>query len=191
MLFRQRFLDGIKAGAITRAFRRWRRPTVKTGGTLKTPVGVLAIDSVSETSLDRLTAKDAKSAGFDSLDDLLADLRSQREGTVYRIELRYHGADPRIELRERPLSKDELGALIDKLRRMDERSAHGPWTRQVLELLRDNEGVRAGDLAPKLKRETLDFKRDVRKLKNLGLTESLGTGYRISPRGKAVLKAMR
>ena len=28
------------------AFRRWRRPTVREGGTLTTKVGVLAIDSV-------------------------------------------------------------------------------------------------------------------------------------------------
>lgn len=32
------------------------------------------------------------------------------------------------------------------------------------------------------------FKLNVRKLKNLGLTESLETGYRISPRGRALLK---
>jgi hypothetical protein len=37
-------------------------------------------------------------------------------------------------------------------------------------------------------RETAPFKRDVRKLKELGLTESLPVGYRISPRGMAVLK---
>jgi uncharacterized protein YndB with AHSA1/START domain len=30
----------------------------------------------------------------------------------------------------------------------------------------------------------------VRKLKNLGLTESLGTGYRLSPRGEALLAAL-
>lgn len=192
MLFKQRFLDGIKSGAISRAFRRWRRPTVKAGGTLKTPVGVVAIDDVSKTNLKDLTAGDAKAAGFDSLDDLLTDLRSQRAGTVYRIDLHYEGADPRIKLRQQDkLGEDELATLLTKLQRMDERSAHGPWTRQVLQLLRDNEGVRAGDLAPQLGRETLDFKRDVRKLKNLGLTESLGTGYRISPRGKTVLKAMR
>ncbi|HEY7447932.1 MAG TPA: hypothetical protein VH702_07265 [Vicinamibacterales bacterium] len=34
----------------------------------------------------------------------------------------------------------------------------------------------------------LDFKRDVRKLKALGLTESLEIGYRISARGRAVLQ---
>jgi hypothetical protein len=36
--------------------------------------------------------------------------------------------------------------------------------------------------------ETLPFKLRVRKLKELGLTESLEVGYRLSPRGKAVLQ---
>ncbi len=36
-------------------------------------------------------------------------------------------------------------------------------------------------------KDTLPFKRDVRKLKELGLTESLAVGYRISPRGRAYL----
>ena len=46
---------------------------------------------------------------------------------------------------------------------------------------------RAPDLAAELGRETLSFKRDVRKLKELGLTESLEIGYRLSPRGEALL----
>jgi hypothetical protein len=44
--------------------------------------------------------------------------------------------------------------------------------------------LRAPDLAASLGRETLPFKRDVRKL---GLTESLEVGYRLSPRGRAYL----
>jgi hypothetical protein len=55
--------------------------------------------------------------------------------------------------------------------------AHGPWTAAVLELIAENPGVRAPDLAARMGRETLPFKRDVRKLKELGLTESLEVGY--------------
>ncbi len=36
MLFRMRFLDGIRKGDVTLAFRRWRRPSVREGGTLLT-----------------------------------------------------------------------------------------------------------------------------------------------------------
>ncbi|WP_225771433.1 hypothetical protein [Inquilinus sp. Marseille-Q2685] len=37
-------------------------------------------------------------------------------------------------------------------------------------------------------REIAAFKTDVRKLKALGLTESLKVGYRLSPRGRALLE---
>ena len=42
-------------------------------------------------------------------------------------------------------------------------------------------GVRAPDLAASLGRETLPLKRDVRKLKELGLTHSLEVGYELTP----------
>ena len=55
------------------------------------------------------------------------------------------------------------------------------------QLIGDRPAVRAGDLADDLGRERLSFKTDVRKLKALGLTESLTVGYRLSPRGRAFL----
>ena len=63
----------------------------------------------------------------------------------------------------------------------------GDWTYAVLRAIAENPGLRAPDLAASFGRETAPFKRDVRKLKELGLTESLEIGYRISPRGQAVL----
>jgi hypothetical protein len=59
----------------------------------------------------------------------------------------------------------------------------------VLELIDARPGVRAGDLADSFGMERLAFKADVRKLKALGLTESLEVGYRLSPRGAAYLSA--
>jgi hypothetical protein len=64
----------------------------------------------------------------------------------------------------------------------------GPWTREILRLIADRPGVRAPDLTASLGRETLPFKRDVRKLKELGLTHSLEVGYEISPGGRAYLR---
>ena len=58
----------------------------------------------------------------------------------------------------------------------------------MLRAIHDGPGVRAADLAPQFGRERLPFKLDVRKLKELGLTESLPRGYRLSPRGQAVLE---
>ena len=43
------------------------------------------------------------------------------------------------------------------------------------------------ELAAGFGMETRQFKLRVRRLKELGLTESLTTGYRISPRGRAFL----
>ena len=64
---------------------------------------------------------------------------------------------------------------------------HGAWTTDTLRLIQSKPAVRAGDLAADLNRETPAFKLDVRKLKNLGLTYSLETGYELSPRGAAYL----
>jgi len=62
--------------------------------------------------------------------------------------------------------------------------AHGLTLRSAVA---DHPGRRAGDLAQMLGRDTRTFKLDVRKLKALGLTISLETGYRLSPRGEAFL----
>jgi hypothetical protein len=69
-----------------------------------------------------------------------------------------------------------------------DRARGEPWTRQVLELILDRPETLAAELAASLGREKLPFKRDVRKLKELGLTESLPVGYRLSPRGRAYLR---
>lgn len=192
MLFRKPFLEGIAVGRITVAFRRWRRPTVRAGGTLKTPVGVLAIESVSQVAEQDISPRDAKKAGFESAADAIADLVAPApDASLYRIEFRLAGEDPRIELRnDDELSGAELESVRTKLDRMDRASVTRggtEWTRATLRLIAKREGVRAGDLAPLVGMETADFKVRVRRLKNLGLTESLGTGYRISPRGKRVL----
>jgi hypothetical protein len=154
-------------------------------------VGVLAVDHVDEVAISEITDKDARRAGFASRADLLADLRSQREGRVYRIGLRVDGPDPRVALREQSgLTGDELAAIEHRLARLDAASRHGPWTMAVLRLIRDRPAVRAADLAPALGQDTQPFKRDVRKLKELGLTESLEVGYRLSPRGRDVLERL-
>ena len=64
-------------------------------------------------------------------------------------------------------------------------SRRGPWTGDVLRVIAARPAVRAAELAADLGLETQVLKRDVRKLKELGLTESLATGYRLSPRGAA------
>jgi hypothetical protein len=191
MLFRADTLDRISSGEVTLAFRRWRRPTVRVGGTLVTPVGVLSIDAVDIIDEGEITDDDAVAAGSDTAATLLADKGLARDGELYRVRFHLAGEDPRIALRSaHRLDGDELVAVLAKLARMDRSSRHGPWTAEVLWLIEQNEGVRAGDLAARVDREMLPFKSDVRKLKALGLTESLEVGYRLSPRGHAVLPAL-
>lgn len=189
MLFRRHFLNGIGNGTITLAFRRWRRPSVKSGGTLLTAVGQLHIASVSEVNATQITNADAKRAGFESLDALLAELNRSKEGTLYRIELGRLETDPRIALRQKKATNaDERATMRERLRRLDAHSADGPWTLRTLESIRKHPGVRAGDLCELIGQEKMRFKTNVRKLKSMGLTESLEIGYRLSPRGSALLR---
>jgi hypothetical protein len=188
MLFKKAALDGIAAGRITVAFRRWRQKTVRQGGTLRTRVGVLSIDRVSVVRMRDITAADARRAGFDSVSALRAELDARAEGELYRIELHLASEDPRIALRQQDtLAAAEVDALAQRLARFDASSTSGPWTRQVLQMIADEPGRRAPDFAERMGLDVPTFKRQVRKLKELGLTESLLVGYRLSPRGRALL----
>lgn len=190
MLFRAEIIAGIAAGTVTVAFRRWKKPTVKAGGTLRTQAGVLAIDEVKEISERAIREEDIAQSGHADRAQLLASLRDNGE-PLYRIRFRLAGEDPRIQLRENDALDDaELKLIKTKLARLDAKSTHGAWTRAVLKMIEKYPGRRAPDLAEKFGRETLPFKRDVRKLKELGLTESLEVGYRLSPRGIKVLAAL-
>ena len=60
MLIKLDVLEAIRRGDITLQFRRWSRPTVKPGGTLKTRVGLLQIGRVDEMSPDDVTEADAR-----------------------------------------------------------------------------------------------------------------------------------
>ncbi len=191
MLIRKPVLDAIAAGEVTMLFRRWDRPRVRVGGTHRTAVGVLEVLAVEPVAASRLTAADARGAGFPTVAALRAAQTGSAQtgsGRLYRITVRLAGEDPRIALRaSAELSVDDRAAIAARLARLDSASRTGPWTTTVLALIAANEGVRAPDLAAALDRETQPFKRDVRKLKELGLTESLEVGYRISPRGRAYI----
>jgi hypothetical protein len=180
--------EGIAGGTVTVAYRRWDRPRVRPGGTQRTAVGVIRFDSVEEVDPATLTEADATRAGVGSLTALLGLLDRRGGAHVYRMQVSLAGADPRVALREQAeLSRADREALDARLDGMDGARASGPWTREVLRLIAERPGVRAPDLAASLGRETLPFKRDVRKLKELGLTRSLEVGYEISPRGLAYL----
>jgi hypothetical protein len=190
-MFPRSTLDRIRRGEVRLAFRRWQRPRVRPGTQLRTAIGVVAIDTIDTVDASRVTDHEAQLAGFTTPGDARDALRGDATWPVYRIALRYAGDDPRAALREdAALDADQLARLQARLARLDAASNRGPWTRELLALIAAHPATRAADLATPLGCETLAFKRDVRKLKELGLTESLEVGYRLSPRGEAYLAAI-
>ncbi len=182
MLFKASQLDGIADGTITLTFRRWDAPRVRAGGHQRTRIGVIEFDSIER--VDDLSDAEARQAGWASRDAVLKQFAA-RSGDLYRIELHLAGPDPRAVLRERKPTADELAELRRRIERM------GPWAMSYLHVIAEQPGVRAPDLAASFGMETRAFKLRVRRLKELGLTESLRIGYRLSPRGKAFLKHER
>ncbi len=188
MLIKRVVLDQIIDGQINLIFRKWRKPTVKQGGQLRTAVGMLNIVAVDKITESEITTDAAARAGFESKAALLRELDSRAEGEIYRIEVEDGGTDPLITLRENAnLSGDDIAQLAARLERLDNASKRGPWTTTFLHLLGENPQVRAPDLAEGLGLDKPTFKNDVRKLKALGLTISFSPGYELSPRGKAYL----
>lgn len=206
MLLPARIAAGVRDGSVGVAFRRWEQPRVRVGGTQLTSAGIVRFDAVEEVfDPADLTAADATAAGFADLDSLRRQLwpsdphpaprragpRASRGGDhVYRVRLSWAGEDPRLALREQPPDGGGLADLAAAVARLDAGKRSGPWTRRVLEWIRDNPGVISTELAALLGREVRPLKADIRRLKALGLTESLRVGYRLSPRGRAYLDSL-
>ncbi len=214
MLLRMDVLARIVAGEIDVVYRLWRKPTVKAGGRLRTAMGELSIDAVEEIDPASITDAEAERAGFSSAEAARASLEPRPVRTraskaaekavvarartakpdetsrPYRVTLHFAGADTRAALRD-DASAEAVAVVIAKLDAMDARSARGPWTRRTLALIERWPGRRAPELAEMEGLETLVFKTNVRKLKELGLTISLTVGYTLSPRGEAVLRVSR
>ncbi|WP_129666220.1 hypothetical protein [Phytoactinopolyspora endophytica] len=189
MLFEKRFWAGIADGSITVTFRCWKKPQVVAGRPYRTPGGIVDVVAVDVVDPAGIGDDDARAAGYPGAAELVADLRGDAGRSTYRIEFRLSTApDPRAELAAAAdLGHDDVAEIDRRLDRLDRASSHGPWTRATLQLIAEHPERRAGDLAEMAGRERAPFKLDVRKLKNLGLTESLEVGYRLSPRGRAYL----
>ena len=90
MLLKLALLEDIKAGKVDVIFRRWNRPTVKSGGTLKTKLGLLSIKSITDMNADEVTDADAKRAGFKDVPDFRKWLDTMKEGSLFqRIEVAF------------------------------------------------------------------------------------------------------
>lgn len=95
MLLKLETLQAIKRGEIDLVFRRWKRPSVKAGGTLKTRVGLLRIGAMDEMGAEDVTEADARRAGFKDVADFRRWLATMKEGHLFhRIEVGYLGEAP-------------------------------------------------------------------------------------------------
>jgi len=192
LLFQKRFHAGLVDGSIRLTFRRWEKPHVRPGGRYRChPIGVLEVDRVERVPVQEIGEEDAQAAGFTSRDELLAFMSSGPGGPpepgseVWRVELHHGGDGDRVEIAlDDRLTDEQVATLARRLERL------GDWTLPTLRLIRRRPRVAASRLALSLGRERDPFKIDVRKLKRLGLTQSFEVGYELSPRGRALLKAL-
>lgn len=172
---------GVLAGRITVSFRNWKRPHAAVGGVYRLrPSGAVTVTNVRPVRLCDIEADDLRRSGFDSVAEVAEFLKLPESANVTRVEFELTDEPPGKPLPE--LSADEV---ITRLQATDRRSA-APWTADVMALIRDHPATRAGDLAPRMGWETPAFKANVRKLKRLGLTQSLETGYRLTALGEQV-----
>jgi hypothetical protein len=190
MLFPRRTWSGIADGSITCTFRRWHTRQAIAGHRYRTPVGTIEVDDVARVAATAVTDDDARRAGQPSAAALLDDLPGDPSLPITKVTFhRVAEPDPRDVLAaDDRLGSHDVEAIAARLDRIDARSSDGPWTRQTLRLIEARPAVRAADLASAAGNDLVVFKRRVRRLKELGLTLSLETGYRLSPRGAAFLR---
>lgn len=92
MLLKRELLEEIKAGKVDLVFRRWNRPSVKPGGTLKTKVGLLRIGAITDMNPAEVSEADARRAGFRDVADFRNWLDTMKAGHLFqRIEVGYLG----------------------------------------------------------------------------------------------------
>ncbi|ORV84478.1 hypothetical protein [Mycolicibacterium iranicum] len=189
MLLNRATAQGIADGSITVVLRRWDSPRARVGGTQRTQVGTIHIDDVVEKpGRYRVSAAEARAAGYPDAKTAQADLDRRPAAHTYVITVSFVAPDERPDLAaDDTLTADDVAAIAGRLDRWDA-AAETTWTRDYLRTIGENEAVRAPDLAAGFGMDVPRFKRRVRQLKGLGLTISLDVGYRLSPRGRAFLR---
>lgn len=77
LLFKKKFLEAIRTGRKTQTVRVWKRRYVRAGQISYTPgVGRIRILAIEEVDLSELDEQDARRDGFDSVEQLVDEIRS-------------------------------------------------------------------------------------------------------------------
>ncbi len=187
LLFTEDAYPLIRAGTLTVTWRLWKYAHVKAGKVYRTGFGgAFHIDDVRTVRVADITDGDAHQAGFDDARTLVEFAHSHTGAEVspdtmlYCVRFHYLDEEPT----KPQLSVEEVTYRLEQL---DRASTHGPWTVDTLRAIEASPAVAARFLAADLGRPRDDLKIDVRKLKGLGLTVSLGTGYMLSELGQTWL----
>ncbi|HLF76299.1 MAG TPA: hypothetical protein VJB57_02300 [Dehalococcoidia bacterium] len=197
LLFTSNDHHRVASGEITVSFRLWKYAHVKAAKTYPATFGGrLQIDNVQLLPAALVSHEDALLAGHTTVAGVWEMAGSHTRTVVtpdtllYRVQFTYL---PENDSQPGPSEKAlaDLDAIVKRLQRMDALSQHGAWTETTLRLIAMQPGLRAKDLMAMAERYDLaSFKADVRKLKGLGLTISLGTGYELSEAGRKLLKRL-
>ena len=184
MLLSQKTLDAIVNGEVDRVYRRWKRPAVVEGTLQRTSHGLVEVVGLRRVEENEI---EPTAAGYGTTEEVLAEIRPpEPERRLYEVRVRWAGEDHRPALRESTdLDDAALEAIDDVISGIGRRG--GPTGIELLQVIAANPAKLAEDLAHGVGVERDVLKRRVRQLKELGLTESLRVGYRLSPRGEAYL----
>jgi hypothetical protein len=75
LLFKKKFLDAVRAGQKTQTIRLWKYRKMRAGQRSYIPgAGYIRITQVEEVRLDALTDDDARPDGFETADELRAEI---------------------------------------------------------------------------------------------------------------------
>lgn len=189
MILKDRIAQQVADGTVTRVYRRWSTARIREEATFISTVGEIRVTRVEVVDFSALVDDDAVKAGYETLGDLAETFRGDEAFPIYRIDLEWVGEDPRVLLaNQSALSPSDLNEVRTRLQRFDRASSHGAWKEETLRAIAASPGKRAEELRGRLPKDV--FKRNVQKLKALGLTNSLPVGYELTPRGRTVTDAL-
>jgi hypothetical protein len=182
----------VATGEITVTFRLWKRAHVKAGKTYATGFGDVFIEDVRVIPAALIDDEDVRRSAYRDADEVRRKAGEHTKSFVgpdtmlHRVQFRYVGTrEPGP-----PAESPDIGAILKRLVRMDQRSPDGPWTLKALHLIAEQPRTVAHRLATAAGMDRLRFKANVRKLKALGLTRAFEIGYELTDAGRAVLETL-
>lgn len=191
MLFTADAHDAIARGEITSTVRLWRRPHAKVGGRYRVGAVEVEVDEIELVPFGSITDDDARASGMADREILRRKAAHagpiDDETLVHRVVFHVVGSPAGSEATV--VDADSIANACARLDRLDLAGPRGPWTARVLALIATHPSVVSTRLAALVDQPRVEFKTDVRKLKALGLTESLEVGYRLTTLGAEVLRS--